>query len=67
MSADGKVHQGDQIDGGITVITTEKTKIVIDFGENLPGAEKESNIEFNLGRRKGGCRFLYSLSWRPYR
>ena len=52
MSADIKVHQGDQIGGGITVITTEKTKIVIDFWEKLPGAEKEPNIEFNWEEEK---------------
>lgn len=47
MAANIIVHQGDQIGGCITVISTDKTKIVIDYGENLPGAEKESNIDFD--------------------
>lgn len=52
MAANIKVYQGDQIGGCITVIATDKTKIVIDFGENLPGADKESNIEFNWKEEK---------------
>ena len=47
MAAKINVYQGDQIGGCITVIATDKTKIVIDFGENLPGAERESNIDFD--------------------
>ena len=42
-----RIIQGNQIGGCITVISTNKTKIVIDFGENLPGAEKETNIDFD--------------------
>ena len=34
-----KIYQGNQIGGCITVISTDDTKIVIDYGENLPGAE----------------------------
>ena len=52
MAADIKVYQGNQIGGCITVISTKKSRIVIDFGENLPGAEKESNIEFDWGKEK---------------
>lgn len=47
MAAKINVYQGDQIGGCITVISTDKTKIVIDFGENLPGAVKESSIGDN--------------------
>ena len=47
MKPEIKVYQGDQIGGCITVISTDNTKIVIDFGETLPGAEKESEIEFD--------------------
>ena len=42
-----KIYQGDQIGGCITVISTDNTKIVIDFGESLPGAEVVENIEFD--------------------
>ncbi len=45
--SDIRILQGNQIGGCITVISTNKTKIVIDFGENLPGAEKETNIDFD--------------------
>ena len=44
---DIKIYQGNQIGGCITVISTESTKIVIDFGESLPGAEVVENIEFD--------------------
>jgi len=47
MAANIEVYQGNQIGGCITVISTDKTKIVIDFGENLPGSAKESNIDFD--------------------
>ena len=40
--SDIRIIQGNQIGGCITVISTKKSKIVIDFGENLPGAEEES-------------------------
>ena len=47
MGANIIIYRDDQIGGCITVISTEKTKIVIDFGENLPGPHKEANIEFD--------------------
>lgn len=47
MAANIEVYQGNQIGGCITVISTDKTKIAIDFGENLPGSAKESNIDFD--------------------
>ena len=47
MAANINVYQGNQIGGCITVISTDKTKIVIDYGENLTGIQKESNIEFD--------------------
>ena len=47
-----KVIQGDQIGGCITVISTDKSKIVIDFGENLPGSPKESHVEFDWEKEK---------------
>ena len=52
MAANVEVFQGNQIGGCITVISTDNTKIVIDYGENLPGAEKESPIEFDWENEK---------------
>ncbi|WP_036610808.1 MBL fold metallo-hydrolase [Oribacterium sp. P6A1] len=52
MAANINIYQGDQIGGCITVISTDKTKIVIDFGENLPGTKKETNIEFDWAHEK---------------
>lgn len=50
--ADIKIYNGNQIGGCITVISSEKAKIMIDFGENLPGAEVVEKIEFNWEREK---------------
>lgn len=47
-----KIYQGNQIGGCITVISTDTTKIVIDFGESLPGAEIVENIEFDWEHEK---------------
>ena len=44
---DIKVLQANQIGGCITIISTDITKIVIDFGESLPGSGEASNIEFD--------------------
>ena len=52
MAAKINVYQGDQIGGCITVISTDKTKIVIDFGENLPGADRKRDIEFDWEHEK---------------
>ena len=52
MAANINVYQGNQIGGCITVISTEKSKIVIDYGENLPGAKNESKIEFDWDKEK---------------
>lgn len=49
---DIKIYQGDQIGGCITVISTDEAKIVIDFGESLPGAEIAENIEFDWEKEK---------------
>lgn len=52
MAVDIKVCQGNQIGGCITVISTGKTKIVIDYGENLPGAIEKKDIEFDWENEK---------------
>ena len=46
------IYQGNQIGGCITLIKTDKAKIVIDFGESLPGSEVVENIEFNWKKEK---------------
>ena len=52
MNADIRVLQGNQIGGCITVITTKKSKIVIDYGESLPGSGKKDNIKFDWEKEK---------------
>ncbi len=47
-----KIYNGNQIGGCITVISSEKARIMIDFGENLPGAEVIEKSEFNWEREK---------------
>ena len=41
MATEIKIHRGDQIGGCITEIWTGKTRILIDFGEELPGSKNE--------------------------
>ena len=48
-------HNSNQIGGNVVVIETDKSKIAIDFGENLPGNENE-NIEI-AGLSKGKTTF----------
>ena len=45
-----KIYQGNQIGGCIIEISTETTKIIIDFGESLPGAEVVENIEYDWAK-----------------
>lgn len=46
MATEIKIHRGNQIGGCITEIRTEKTRILIDFGEELPGSKNEEKFEF---------------------
>lgn len=39
-----KIYRGHQIGGCVVVITTGSTKIVIDFGSNLPGNEEKEEL-----------------------
>ena len=50
--AEIKIYNGNQIGGCITVISSKKAKIMIDFGENLPGAESAEENEFNWETEK---------------
>ncbi len=47
-----KIYQGNQIGGCITEISTDTTKIIIDYGESLPGAEIAENIEYDWEKEK---------------
>ena len=48
---DIKIYNSNQIGGCITIISSENTKIMIDFGSNLPGAEsKEKEIDWEAER-----------------
>lgn len=51
--AEVKIYNGNQIGGCITVISSEKAKVMIDFGENLPGAEMiETENQFDWESEK---------------
>lgn len=52
MATNIKIYKGNQIGGCITVISTDATKIVIDFGESLPGAAIVENIDFDWEQEK---------------
>ena len=52
MKTDIKILQGHQIGGCITIISSNTTRIVIDFGESLPGAESNKNVDFDWDKEK---------------
>ena len=45
MSTNIKFLHADQIGGCVTLISTDTTKICIDFGENLPGSKHKEELE----------------------
>lgn len=47
-----KVLGGNQIGGCVVLISTGQAKICIDFGENLPGQEREKAAELNWEEEK---------------
>lgn len=47
MSTKIEFYRPNQIGGCVTVISTEKTKIVIDYGEELPGTENRTEINLD--------------------
>lgn len=51
MTTEIKIHRGNQIGGCITEISTETTRILIDFGEELPGSKKEKPFDFPWQKR----------------
>jgi len=52
MKTNIRIIHGNRIGGCITVISTEKSKIIIDFGESLPGSELEGDISFDWEKEK---------------
>lgn len=48
MSTDIEFYGADKIGGCVTVISTETTRIVIDFGEDLPGSENAEKLSFDF-------------------
>lgn len=47
MKTNIRIINGNQIGGCITVISDDRTKIIIDFGESLPGSEINEKIDFD--------------------
>lgn len=45
MSTNIEFLHADQIGGCVTLISTDTTKICIDFGENLPGSKHKEELE----------------------
>ena len=52
MTTEIKTHRWNQIGGCITEISTEKTRILIDFGEELPGSRNKKGFPFPWEERK---------------
>ena len=60
-----KIYQGNQIGGCVVSIETEKTKICIDFGENLPGNDEKEKIEIE-GLTKPSSKIYDALFFTHY-
>ncbi len=52
MSTNVIIHNGNQIGGCVTVISTESTKIMIDFGQSLPGSSSDADVDFDWVKEK---------------
>ena len=53
MATEIKIHRGNQIGGCITEIWTEKARILIDFGEELPGSKSPERFDLDWGASTG--------------
>lgn len=62
MKTDIKILQGHQVGGCITIISTKTNRIVIDFGETLPGTESAGNINFDWEKEKIDAVFLLTIT-----
>lgn len=58
MKTNIKIINGNRIGGCITVISSETTKIIIDFGEALPGSDKSDDIPFDWEKEKPDAIFF---------
>ncbi len=61
MSTNVKFLHADQIGGCVTLISTDTTKICIDFGENLPGSKHQAELEvegLTYGKAQYGAVFF---------
>lgn len=73
MAAEIKIHRGDQIGGCITEIYTKTTRILIDFGEDLPGSSYSERFHMDWGASADGKKpavrgvFFHPLPRRPHR
>lgn len=54
MATEIKIHRGNQIGGCVTEIWTEKTRILIDFGEELPGSRNTERFELDWNHAPDG-------------
>jgi len=57
MAMDIKVYNANQIGGCFTVITTDRAKIMIDYGAPLPGTKSEQE-EFDWKRESVDAVFV---------
>jgi len=58
MKTNIQILNGNQIGGCVTVISTDTAKIVIDFGESLPGSAQEEQIVFDWAKEKPDAVFF---------
>lgn len=47
MSTNVIIHNGNQIGGCVTIISTETARIMIDFGQSLPGSKSDADVDFD--------------------
>ena len=50
MATEIKIHRGNQIGGCVTEISTDTTRIIIDFGEELPGSKNPEKFRMDWGK-----------------
>lgn len=53
MATELKIHRGNQIGGCVTEIWTEKPRILIDFGEELPSSKNAERFEMDWSASAG--------------
>ena len=70
MSTNIEFLHADQIGGCVTLISTDTTKICIDFGENLPGSKHKEALEvegLTSGEQQYDAVFLtHAVVFLPY-